>query len=73
MILNKILTDNKSESSEIARKICNRKTVKSDIYQNFTEIQKPAIEILTNVPEGVKPENFYFEPVPIYLTNRIFI
>lgn len=56
-----------------SRKICNRKTEKGDIYQNFTEIQKPATEILTNVPEGIKPENFYFEPVPIYLINRIFI
>ncbi|MGB4204788.1 MAG: hypothetical protein WBJ84_04120 [Bacteroidales bacterium] len=56
-----------------SRKICNIKTERSDIYQNFTETQKPSNEILTNVQEGIQPVNFYFEPVPIYLTDRIFI
>lgn len=39
---------------------------------DFSETPKPGKEILENPPERIKPVNYYFEPVPIGLVEKIF-
>lgn len=55
-----------------SRKISSREFPSGNPFLHFSESEKPFNEIWDDPPEGIRPVNYYFEPVPLNLVNHLF-
>ena len=56
-----------------SRKVIDRQKIGAHRFRRFLqENPKPAEELAPGAPGGVSVHNFYFEAVPLELTNRVF-